>query len=249
MTFIVGRKLTLDTTLYRYLSLERFLELIEARRIRLANVNRWEDPGEAILGKVPTRGDSGKIERPLYSFHERIYGSCWTRLQESDAMWRIYSPDRTGVQIAASVAKFQLITGVRRSLIDEVRYFETRTDLLANASQAPDALAVALHKRSAFQHEHEVRFLTHADFLERTVSGPTHVDLPVDPATFIEGVALDPRADNWYVDVLKMYCIRAGLRVQPSKSALYEPNPQRRISIEQRWVPILHPGVARADEG
>jgi hypothetical protein len=239
LKFEVGTGLAPDTALYRYLSLEAFLGLIESRSLRLANVNDWDDPGEAILGKVPTGGMDGNIETPLYSFHQLIYGSCWSRLRESDAMWRIYSPNRTGVQIASSVEKFGSISGVRRALLAEVMYFNTREELVANASKVTDSLGEALHKRTAFRHEEEVRFLTHSDFIEGPRIGPRpfRVALAIEPRTFIEGIVLDPRAAAWYVDDLTNYCRRAGLAVEPVKSSLYESDPQLKIGLERRWVP------------
>lgn len=239
LKFEIGTGLAPDTMLYRYVSLESFLGLIESRTLRLANVNDWDDPGEAILGKVPTRGMDGNIETPVYSFHQLIYGNCWSRLSESDAMWRIYSPSRTGIQIASSVEKFGSIAGLRRALLGEVMYFSTREELVANASKVTDPLGEALHKRMAFRHEEEVRFLTHSDFIAGAGSErrPSRVALAIDPPTFIEGIVLDPRAAAWYVDDLTTYCKRAGLAVVPVKSSLYESDPQLKIGLERRWVP------------
>jgi hypothetical protein len=157
-------------------------------------------------------------------------------------MWRIYSPTRTGIQLATSVAKFQSLAGLKRGLIGEVMYFETPQELLANVSTKDDSLADALHKRSAFQHEREVRFLTHADFVEGDPPPATHLELAVDPADFIEGVVIDPRARDWYVDAVVRYCARVGLEVLPAKSSLYEPGAEKKMGVEKRWVPVARSG-------
>src|SRR5260221_13947972 len=61
----------------------------------------------------------------------------------------------------------------------------------------------ALVKRAAFQHEREVRYLTNGQFLKNRVSiNEPRVTLPLDPAAFIEGVIVDPRAEDWYLEAV-----------------------------------------------
>lgn len=231
-------ELTLDTKLYRYMSVESFMSFVETGRISLANVNIWDDRWEVILSKIPTLNDKGELDQPLYSFHERIYGQCWSLSQESDAMWRIYSPSGTGIQLSTSAAKFQLINGVRKCCLGKVVYFESVADLLEKASVTKGPWADALFKRAAFDHENEVRFLTHGDFLTEYEPHWTHVSLPVDPTIFIETVTIDPRADDWYVNAITSYCRRIGLTVNPVRSTLYEPEPHLKLGIAQKWVKV-----------
>jgi hypothetical protein len=49
------------------------------------------------------------------------------------------------------------------------------------------------------------------------------VSLPLDPKEFIEGITIDPRASDWYVDAIQRYCERYELGIIPVKSKLYEP--------------------------
>src|SRR5438552_2336902 len=53
----------------------------------------------------------------------RLYGQCWSLLDESDAMWRIYSPNKAGVKIRTTVRK--LITAVydRTDRYASLKYF------------------------------------------------------------------------------------------------------------------------------
>src|SRR3954464_412921 len=104
----IDEALTPETPVYRYLPFESFVAFVESGCTVLTNINRWDDPWEAILSKVPTVNAKGEEERPGYSFHEDIFGQSWTRLAESDAMWRIYSPTKTGLQLKTSVRKFEL---------------------------------------------------------------------------------------------------------------------------------------------
>ena len=131
----------------------------------LTHINQWDDQWEAILAKVPTVNDKGERELLRYSFHQDIFGQSWTLLEESDAMWRIYSPTKTGLQLKTSVGKFQLIGGVERAHFGMIAYFETIPELLAMTEKRRSSFDDALVKRAAFQHEREVRYLTNGQFL------------------------------------------------------------------------------------
>ncbi len=236
--FIIDSDLEPSTQLYRYVSLETFFSFIESQQISLTNISLWDDRWEAILSRIPTVNGQGRIAAPSYSFHQFIYGQSWSRIQESDAMWRIYSPTRTGLQIATSVEKFKLVGGTRRWHLGSVTYFETIADLLEKGNAPSDSpFRHALLKRMAFSHEREVRFLTHGDFLARFEPEQSHIGLQVDLTAFIEGVTIDPRADDWYVDAIARYCARAGLSIKPVRSSLYEPDPHLKVGLVRSWVP------------
>lgn len=238
-TMQIDETLTEETSVYRYLSFEAFVAFNETRRTLLTNVNEWEDQWEAILAKVPTIDERGNPTPPSYSFHQDTFGQCWTLLDESDAMWRIYSPTRTGLRIKTTVGHFRMIRGVHRAHVGRVSYFDTVPELLAMTEQRASPFDFALVKRAAFRHESEVRYLTNGQFLADRVSiTAARVALPLDPAAFIEGVTVDPRADDWYVELVVKYAERAGLRCTPARSTLYAPDPHLRIGIARQWKPV-----------
>ena len=236
--FTIDRKLTPDTKLYRYISLESFLGLVESRHTHLTNINEWDDKWEAILSKVPSVDDDGSQHFPLYSYHERIFGQCWSLLAESDALWRIYSPNNTGLVISTTAIRFELIQGVERLYVGSVIYFSDLLDLIEKSKQCNNSFGNACLKRAAFQHEEEVRCLTHSDFIPECDPAAKHVTLKLDPFQFIDGITIDPRASNWFVDTVIQYCRRAGFRFEPVKSDLYAPDPHLTVPIATRWVPV-----------
>src|ERR1700752_2948649 len=79
-----------DTPLYRYMSFAEFVSFVESEKIHLTNINTWDDPWEAATEKLPSLRDDGRLEYPLWSFHEDLYAQSWSLVGESDAMWRIY---------------------------------------------------------------------------------------------------------------------------------------------------------------
>jgi hypothetical protein len=227
-----------ETRLYRYVGLDAFIAFLETRRTVLTNVNNWDDKWEVILSKIPNVDEDGNPDPPLYSFHQELFAQCWSLVEESDAMWRIYSPSQNGLRLQTSVSKFNLIGGLARGHLGAVVYFDSVQDLLKKADSRRSSFHEALFKRAAFQHEREVRFLTQAQFLDHFERGSTHITLPLDPSEFIEGVTIDPRAEDWFVEAVVKYCKRAGLRCTPLKSALYESHPELTVGLVRRWVPV-----------
>ena len=75
-------------------------------------------------------------------------------------------------------------------------------------------------------------FSTHANIKRRIFS------LPMKPSAFIEGVTIDPRAGEWYVDTITKYCERNDLGIKPVRSSLYESDPQSKLGLVKRYVKV-----------
>ena len=232
--------LTPQTKLYRYVDLASFMSLVETKILTLTNVNAWDNPWEAFLGKIPLVDEDGNDLHPTYSFYELVFAQCWSLISESDAMWRIYSPHKLGIRIESSVDRLQQVGSCGMGYIGKVIYFDSVADLLEKEKPRRSRFDIAMFKRSAFEHEQEVRLLTHADCLENCDLESSRVGLPVDPSALIEGLMVDPRAEDWYVDTLGKYCARLSLPVRPEKSKLYDPDPHLTIGLARQYVRV-HP--------
>lgn len=91
----------LETPIYRIISIERLFELFNNNENVLVSPSLWEDPFENFLSKTKIT-----IDKKNMFFNERKWGQCWTtRIKETDAMWRIYSPLKDGVKIKTNVNK------------------------------------------------------------------------------------------------------------------------------------------------
>ena len=93
----------LDREVYRIFSLQRLLELLRSERNTLVRPSLWDDPFENYVLSAIGRLKSG--ERFSIGFKDKLYGQCWTLDRDSDAMWRIYSPDRQGVRVRSTVRR------------------------------------------------------------------------------------------------------------------------------------------------
>jgi ankyrin repeat protein len=110
-------------TLYRFLPFARLEDLIIRRTTCLTQIVSWEDSYEGfhvreIIRNALKENFPNIEERMLAALvqytHQSMYAQCWTTLPESDALWRIYSPNKDGVRI--SVKREQLINFFRRQM-------------------------------------------------------------------------------------------------------------------------------------
>lgn len=88
--FIYIKQPDYSTKIYRIFSTNRLIELFEKKENALVKPELWDDPFENFILKIPEKGSKSKPNK-------RGYGQCWTLNFESDAMWRIYSPDKKGL--------------------------------------------------------------------------------------------------------------------------------------------------------
>jgi hypothetical protein len=221
--------LTEDTKLYRFISFRQFMSFVELKQTSLSRIKNWPDTWEVPSAHLPMQTDDGPIRFSLWNMHESMFGQCWSLHSESDAMWRIYSPLNEGVMIQTSVPKFSLLRGVKYAALGPVIYYDDLKVVLDEIDHPQqrgmyERFTGAFLKRRAFEHEKEVRLVTMDDphcLAKTPPEGAARCNVDLDPLEFIEGIAIDPRADDHYVTVLQKYCERSGFLIKPVKSTLY----------------------------
>lgn len=146
--------------LFRYISFESFVGMIQKKALTLVLPELWEDPKESTPFFQFLKQKENHFESAmLYAIHQKTYGQCWSRLAESDAMWRIYSFNNHAVQIKTSIEKLRLLQNIQ---IVPVKYMD---NFAIDADKGMDAFFQSLAiKRTAFQHEKEVRIIKHYRF-------------------------------------------------------------------------------------
>ena len=219
------------------MTFSQFASLVEQRKFYLTRVQKWEDTWETPSIAIPTKKQSGELLYEKKFGEERLYGSCWTKHHESDAMWRIYAPQNDGVMIKTSVGKFGNLN-FTNGYISEVYYYSSLNQGLEKTITDHDFLrpySLGLLKRKAFEYEGEIRFLYYHNPMENlneliepnmillgdSDEKPDYIYSSFDPIDFIEGVTIDPRCDEWFAEMVMLYCKRAGFRFKPKKSNLY----------------------------
>jgi len=249
MNIIQSPALTDETKLYRYISFRQFMDFVETQQISLSRIKNWPDTWEVPSAKLPTQTDGGPIRFSLWNHCESMFGQCWSLHEESDAMWRIYSPQNEGVVIQTSTKKFRLLQDIKHATLGPVIYYDnlkTAFDQIYSHPFREDYgfFAEAFLKRRAFEHEKEVRLVTADDphcLVRKLPEGASRFYVGLDPHQFIEGITVDPRADDRYVEVLQKYCERAGITVGPVKSTLYG-NVYEQTRIVRKFVTVKKQG-------
>lgn len=239
-TLSVTDDINKDDNLYRYMSLAQFISLVENQKLFLKKIKSWDDTWEAPDDQLPIIMD-GSERYPESLIVTSTVGQCWTYEKDSDAMWRIYSPDRQGIMIETAVDSFFEIDNLKRAVLAKVIYFNKgnyikKRNEIANNKSYRYAGDMAL-KREAFKHENEVRLLV---CLQEYREIDNCWDIPavgfgVNLSAFIKSITFDPRADDWFVDTMKKYCQSKALICPIEKSTLYKRNFYEEAKIVRQY--------------
>jgi hypothetical protein len=221
------------------------MSFVELKQTSFSRVKNWPDTWEVPTARLPMQTDDGPVKYSLWNINESMFGQCWSLHGESDAMWRIYSPQNEGVVIHASVKKFRLLRDIKYAALGPVIYYDDLKMVLDEVETHPhrgpyERFTGAFLKRKAFEHEREVRLVTMDDpqCLVRTPpAGASRLSVDLDPLEFIEGITIDPRADDQYVTVIQKYCQRAGFSINPTRSTLYG-DPYELTRLVRKYVTV-----------
>lgn len=203
----------LDRVIYRIFSARRFQDLVINRRNGLVAPRMWDDPMEDTYRSCYM--DTAEGPRVQLSYiGARWYGQCWTYNRDSDAMWRIYSPDKSGVRVQTTLRRlfkpYIAAWGEEAAMqcyMGEVKYLSPEQilahisenvwyDMMNFASLPESTIKTMLMKRPEFEHEREVRLL-HFKFGHSLPTTPmpkeTVVTYPFDINEVATEICFDPR--------------------------------------------------------
>lgn len=152
----------MQTCLYRYISFEQFVGMVQNKALTFVLPELWEDPKECAPFEQLLLSMDNIYERILFAaMHNKTYCQCWTRASESDALWRIYSYNNRAIQIKASEEKIRQLPDVKLVPVIYADVFE-----LGEEEGVDKYLRSLAIKRRAFQHEDEVRLIKHYEYLD-----------------------------------------------------------------------------------
>jgi hypothetical protein len=222
-----------------FFSIDWFEKLIATRTNGLVNPEKWDDPFENFFLRSKAQMSEGTLVG-LESISKDWYGQCWTRNKDSDAMWRIYSKDKTGVRVSTTIAK--LFSGFYdaknkfaslKYLIGSVIYVDrlaienflatTSFTDLAKGGQPHNFAKTLLMKRPEFSHEQEVRLLFND--CESNHGGNGVAIFPFHWEAIISDVALDPRLTEAEYEAEKRKILAMGFNFPIAQSELYRFTP------------------------
>lgn len=200
----------------------------------LVRPEKWDDPFENYIVGAKFKIGNGTLNLGL---RQTLHGSCWTRKSVSDALWRIYSPDKVSVRLKStpSLLGKSLDKALARNrysewFVGKVNYMpqskivRTAVTLAKQILRDHSGMAAAkslLFKRNAFSHEEEIRVLV-LDGHSKSKAGMLRI--PIDPHEVIQSVLIDSRAPAEIVSVYTSFLkSQLGFKGRISKSTLYDP--------------------------
>lgn len=230
-----------DQRLWRYVDLERLVDLLNRSALYLSRADLLGDPLEGTFPKrtllerqalvdktstlmpfLPAEWQISEYRRAQKDLREWTYITCWHMLEhESVAMWSLYGRD-----VALRTTYGRLTTGLAGTPIElrQVRYIDFEDDVIdfLNTNTA------FVHKRREFAHEHEMRgiWFDQEGFQDLTWHGP--FDFPLDPGKWfkvdpnhvIEAIVVAPGMPPWKRDVIEEVCRRFGYQGQILPSSI-----------------------------
>lgn len=230
--FINYKQEEIEKNIYRVFSFERLLELFNQQELTLVHPSLWEDPFENFFLNSEFTNAAGRTFSLDLKYG--VYGQCWSLSRESDAMWRIYSPDKRGVKVRTTSRK--LLSYLNDATVDygsayigKVNYLpKTKMNELCNddnfiRSSLDSEQGIAstlLYKRREFSHENEVR-LIHTKASCREGSDKVF-SFSVNPMELVDQIVFDPRMNDDLFQVYKKHISDLGFKKSTVKSSLYD---------------------------
>lgn len=226
----INLKDSLDKPIYRIMPINRFLQMLEDKKLTLVKPKKWDDPFENALLNCDIETPDGEIVS--FSAKDSVYGQCWTFHRETDAMWRIYSHNKDGIRVRTTPRK--LLTALRKAepkhhnvkcFIGKVSYL-SKSKLLDKLQSInllnPNGSGIAeslLYKRTAFEHENEVRLIYSGDD-DASVSDIFQFE--IEPNNLFDRLLFDPRMDENLRIAYELAIEQYGCTIDIMRSGLYD---------------------------
>lgn len=153
--------------LYKYISFEQLVDMLQKQALTFVLPEVWEDPTEKrIFDNIIDKLENFYMKIQLEIYKGQTFCQCWTTNKESDAMWRIYSYNNRSIRIRAN--ELDLLNLDSKLVSKTVTYtdedFIIPSDLDPYSSDYGKRIGRILldslvRKRNAFSHENEVRLI------------------------------------------------------------------------------------------
>jgi hypothetical protein len=196
----------LDTVVWKYLDLSKFLDLLLSQKLFMSRSDKFEDQYEGTFSE-PTYEEIKKlaIDNPdfinYYKTHrEKVAISSWhINEYESFAMWQIFTQNSEGLAIQSTIGRLQKALNPENNFkqyIGEVNYIDYKKEYIP----FDDLFFPFLFKRKSFQYEREVRIIT--DVSENNTKLNEGLKISVDINQLIEKIYIHPKSENWYKNLV-----------------------------------------------
>jgi hypothetical protein len=244
------KKADLELDIYRFYPMDRFLELLDLKKLTLVKPKLWSDPMETIIFESSfnfTGERSSSLE-----YKDNYFAQCWTLKHESFALWNEYAPLQNGVRVKTKLGK--LISQLKlHSNQKEDTWFVGKVHYLSlksikswignnmpyvNVISMPNIHFGQVHslfiKLNQYSHESEVRivFNSHGDKEINQID--IYQQLHIEPLKLFDRLLLDPRMPENIYKIFRAELIERGFdSKQVIRSGLLD---ERRLRKELRSI-------------
>lgn len=211
-----------DVSIWRYMDLAKFLDMLEAEALYFSCTDRMDDEFEGSISRPTHDAILGGLQGQLYwvvndtwafkrkTLRDHTYLSCWHMNEhESAAMWAIYQSGEASIAVRSTYVRLtKSITDSRDVYIGKVSYIDFDSDKIPDN----DLYHPYVYKRKSFEHEREIRaihcspeFGTHktkwSEF-DWSVGEPgVHITVNLDD--LVEKVYVSPKAPKWFAELIR----------------------------------------------
>ena len=214
----------LDTVVWKYLDLSKFLDLLMSRKLFMSRSDKFEDQYEGTFSE-PTFEEIKRLSKDnpdflkFYKTHrEKVAISSWhINEYESFAMWQIFTQNSEGLAIQSTIGRLQqalVPENNYKQYIGEVNYIDYKKEYIP----FDDMFFPFLFKRKSFQYEREVRIIT--DVADSTIILNDGLKINVDINQLIEKIYIHPKSENWYKKLVIQLMEQLGFDFKIEKSDL-----------------------------
>lgn len=214
----------LDTVVWKYLDLSKFLDLLLSRKLFMSRSDKFEDQYEGTFSE-PTFEEIRKISENNPEFldayktqRKNVVISSWhINEYESFAMWQIFTQNSEGLAIQSTIRRIQESLHLEKQYeqhIGEVNYIDYKKEYIP----FNDDFFPFLFKRKSFQYEREVRIISNLSSHNLTINEGVKIDIDINK--MIEKIYIHPKSENWYKNLVIQLVGQLGFDFTIDKSDL-----------------------------
>jgi hypothetical protein len=191
------------------MDLSKFIWLLSEKKLFLSRLDMLGDPYEgshtiktiemlkAFFREHKLKDGWPDLSQWYRHVRAETYVSCWHEGEhESEAMWRLYSPNKNGVAIQTTYGELvRSIESQHDVYIGRIRYVDYSKDWFPDAN----IYRPVMHKRIAFSHEREIRMVRHFSGNGGNSQGTS---VPWDAETWVRAIYIDPYAPEYFFEAV-----------------------------------------------
>ena len=242
MSFDINNVLNIsdvDQEIFRIFRLSRFKQMLCSGELVLANPLKFDDQYENFFLRQDVCTSDGE-RWSLAELQSSWYVQCWSTKRESDALWKIFGPERDGVRVSTTVRKLFSCIWNHKDCFSSLRYFVGKVSYSSTADiesflsrvsftdvamggQPRNFACLLCVKREEFSHEEEVRVVIHD--VEHDLGRDGLYRQQFDFNSVLESICVDSRIDEDKFRRLKDEFESMGCTVPITQSELYKRRP------------------------